>query len=270
MKTTRPLLAAGILLLATAGALHAHDLFFRLQKYFVAPGTAMRLPVLNGTFSRSANSIDWSRVIDLSVTGPAGRVKMDSAAWDTRTDTSYLSYTPKAAGTYVVGLSTHPKELDQTAAEFNKYLVDDGMPDILTARRANGTMNKAIHERYHKHVKAVFQVGDTRTDAWKQVLGYPSELVPLANPYSVARGGTLDLQCLVDGKPMPNQYVMIGGRRPDESRLPMRHTRCDTQGVAHVTLDAAGIWYVKFIRMKPVTDGADYESSWASITFGVR
>jgi hypothetical protein len=271
MRLVRPLFLAFVLVLAAAATLQAHDMFFRLRAYFVTPKTAMTLPLLNGTFSKSENSITWDRVADLSVSGPRGREKMDSASWNTRGDTSLLSYTPPVAGTYVVGLSTRPRELEQAAADFNKYLADDGIPDILELRKANGTSDQKARERYHKHVKAIFQVGSTRSDAWQKVLGYPAELVPTSNPYDSKRGTVLAFRCLVDGKPAPNQLVMTGGRRSNDSRLPMRSTRCNAQGVAHVTLDFAGIWYVKFVHMEPVKDGSvDYESKWASVTFAVR
>lgn len=271
MRLLRSGIVALALVVLSVSLLSAHDMFFRLRTYFVAPATAMRIPLLNGTFSKSANSIAWARVRDLSVAGPTGRVKMDSASWDTHGDTSYLSYTPPAAGTYVVGLSTAPNELDMTAEEFNKYLADDGIPDILALRKSNGSLGEKARERYHKHVKAIFQVGETRTDTWQKALGYPAELVPTTNPYDAKRGAVLAFRCLVDGKPVANQLVMIGGRRADDSRLPMFSTRCDAQGLVRVTLGAAGIWYVKFVHMDPASDGkVNYESKWASVTFAVR
>ena len=271
MRPLRTFAAAAAVLLLSASLLSAHDMFFRLRAYFVPPATAMKIPLLNGTFSKSENAIAWARVRDLSVTGPAGRAKMDSATWDTHGDTSFLSYTPAAAGTYVVGLSTAPNELDMTAEQFNAYLADDGIPDILALRKANGSLGQKARERYHKHVKAIFQVGETRTDSWQKALGYPAELVPTTNPYDAKRGGALTFRCLVDGKPAANQLVMIGGRHPDDSRLPMLSTRCDAQGMVRVALGAAGIWYVKFVHMEPVTDGkVNYESKWASVTFAVK
>jgi hypothetical protein len=58
-------------------------MFWRLTAYFVAPSTPVVLPVLNGTFSKSENSIGWERVTDLSVTSPSGRVAIDSGHWRT-------------------------------------------------------------------------------------------------------------------------------------------------------------------------------------------
>ncbi len=268
-----PIAVLALSTLALAAPLAAHDMFWRLTSYFVAPSAPAVLPVLNGTFSRSENSIAWSRVSDLSVLSPAGRAPMDSAHWKTAGDTSLLEYTTSATGTYVVGLSTKPTEFQLDAKAFNSYLADDGIPDILAQRRKDGSLGKTARERYSKHIKAIFQVGATRSDGWKSVLGYPAELVPLDNPYTLAPGATLRLRCLVDGKPVANQLVVIGGRAgtTGDTRLPSREVRSDADGIATVPLAKAGRWYVKFIHMVPVADGrVDYESKWATITFEVR
>lgn len=269
---TRNVVAA-MLLLAIAAPLSAHDMFWRLTAYFVSPNTALQMPVLNGTFSKSENSIEWSRVADLSVVSPDGRASSDSAHWSTRGDTSKLSYTAGKSGTYVVGLSTKPREFQLEAKAFNDYLADDGIPDILALRKKNGTITKAARERYHKHIKGIFQVGDARSDGWNTVLGYPAELVPLSNPYAAKVGAMIAFRCLIDGKPAAHQLVQVGGRAGStgDARLAQRSLFSDGDGIVHVTISKAGRWYVKFIKMVPVSDGkVDYESKWATLTFEVR
>ena len=263
----------GIFFLLTAIGLDAHDMFWRLTSYFVTPGATVQMPVLNGTFSKSENAIEWSRVADLNVVSPDGRATIDSAHWDTRGDTSRLSYTTGKSGTYVAGLSTKPREFQLEAKAFNAYLADDGIPDILALRKKDGTITKPARERYHKHIKAIFQVGDTRSEAWSTVLGYPAELVPLANPYTAKVGTTIAFRCLVDGKPVANQLVQIGGRAGSagDTRLAIQSLRSDRDGIVHVKLHKAGRWYVKFIHMVPVVHGlVDYESKWATLTFEIR
>ena len=198
---------------------------------------------------------------------------MESAKWDTRTDTStsWLSYTTGKPGTYVVGLSSKLGEARLLEAkDFNQHLVDYGLPDVLAERGKDGSLKSAARYRLNKQAKAIFQVGAARSDGWATTLGYPAELVPLENPYKMKSGATLGFKCLVDGKPVPNQLVVIGGGPTAEQGIPVT-TRCDQDGVVKVTLDRAGFWYVKFIHMARVNDGkVDYESKWATITFEVR
>jgi uncharacterized GH25 family protein len=269
----RRVAAIALLVAASATALRAHDMFWRLSSYVIEPGTPVRLPVLNGTFSKSENSIEWARVADLSVVSPDGRAHPDSAQWDTRGDTSWLALTPTREGVWLAGLSTKPREFALEAKAFNDYLRDDGIPDVLAARRRDGSIGTRARERYSKHIKTIFRVGSTRTESWSTVLGYPAELVPLSDPSAARPGATVRFRCLVDGAPVANQLVMVGGRAGStgDRRLPARTLRSDATGGVSVPLAVAGRWYVKFIHMVPVSDGVvDYESKWATLTFEVR
>ena len=98
-------------------------------------------------------------------------------------DTSRLSVPIGDPGTYVVGASILPREITLEAKDFNAYLEEDGIPDVLAARRRDGELGAKATERYSKHVKAPLQAGSRRSAECNRVLGYPAELVPLNNPY---------------------------------------------------------------------------------------
>jgi hypothetical protein len=262
----RTVFITGLLLVVASLAL-AHDLFLKLDTYFLEPHTRVRIPVLNGTFTKSENFVARDRLADISVVSPRGRTKLvPAAAWSPGPDsTSLLSIELGDAGTYVAGASTRPRELALPAKDFNAYLAEDGLPDVLDARRLSNELGKDARERYSKHVKAVFQVGEARSNQFGVVLGYPAEIVPLENPYAAGRGTSLRVRCLVHGRPVANQVVLWGGAGAERS------TRTDSLGVAQVTLDAAGKWYVKFVNMvRANRAGLDYESRWATLTFEIR
>jgi uncharacterized GH25 family protein len=260
------------LLLALAATLAAHDLFIKPAAFYLAPNTASQARIVNGTFTRSENSITWDRVRDVSMVGPAGHSHPDASAWSDKGDTSVLRFTTGAPGTYVLGVSTLPRELRLEAKDFKAYLESDGVPDILAARRKSGEITKPARERYQKHIKAIVQVGDRRSDTYGATLGYPAELVPLENPYTLVPGSTLRLRTLVEGRPVANQYVVSGGRTPTGGRIAGGVHRSDSSGVVRVPLRSAGQWYVKFIHMTKVAGDTaiDYESKWASLTFELR
>lgn len=265
----RPWMLAGLALLATS-ALLAHDLFLKLDSYFLEPHTAVRISVLNGTFAQSESPVDPNRLADISLASPAGRARLTPAAWSTDSTRSWLAIQTGVPGTYVVGASVRPNGIELTGSQFNDYLKEDGILDVLQARTEKGELEKPARERYSKHVKAVFQVGDARSGSFNAVLGYPAEIVPLENPYAWSRGGELGVTCLVDGKPATNQIVLWGGEGPS-GPIPQRSARTGTDGTVRVKLDAAGRWYVKFVHMVPLTEpDFDYESKWATLTLEVR
>ena len=271
MPARRTILVAGTLLLM-ASLVWAHDLFLKLDSYFLEPHAGVRIPVLNGTFAKSEGFVAPERIADISAVSPGGRTRLSPAtAWSRGSDsTSLLSLELGAPGTYVVAVSTRAREIELRAEDFNAYLEEDGIPDVLAARRRDNELGKGARERYSKHVKAVFQVGQPRSAGFSVVLGYPAEIVPLENPYAIGRGTTLRVRCLVDGRPTENQMVLWGGER-DGQALTQRSARTDSNGVAAVTLDAAGRWYVKFVHMvRAAQPGLDYESTWATLTFEIR
>ena len=260
------------LLALTAGVLSAHDLFLRPTRFFVPENSEVQIHVLNGTFSKSEGAVTRDRLRALDVISPSGVTPLDTSAWLPAGDTTVLTVRTGDAGTYVVGASLKPRELRLEAKDFNKYLASDGVPDVLEARRRSGELDRPARERYHKHVKAVLQVGSRRSDGFDRALGYPAELVPLDNPYALRTGASLRVRALVDGTPVANQYVVTGGRRAGGARIAQRGVRTDADGVARVPLRSAGAWYVKFIHMARASGDTaiDYESKWATLTFQVR
>lgn len=262
--------AALVLVAIGATVLMAHDLFLKLETYFVPPNSAVRVAVLSGTFAVSEGPVAPDRLLDLSMVGPTQRRAIPRGSWRPTGDTTWLTVQTGAPGTYVVGASLSPRQIALSGEDFNSYLKEDGIPDVLNARTLRGELGKAVRERYHKHVKAVLQVGDMRTEAFGTVLGYPAEIVPLANPYGTRIGDTLAVRTLVDGKAAANQLVIAGGER-DGQKMEEARTRSDSAGIAKFALSAPGKWYIKFIHMVPVTgDSVNYESKWATLTFQVR
>jgi uncharacterized GH25 family protein len=259
------------LLLLGAAVASAHDMFVKPARFFVAENAEVIVRVLNGTFSKSENSIARVRVRDISVVGPERRQQLDTAVWSAEGDTSTFRVRTGVTGTYVLAASTRPSVIALEAKDFNLYLREDGIPDVLEARRQAGELDQPARERYSKHVKALIQVGQERSEHFAAELGYPAELVPLDNPYALARGRTLRVRTLVDGQPAANQFVLYGGRTPNGGRMAQRSVRSDSTGVARIGLRGRGTWYVKFINMAQVQgDTVDYESKWATLTFEVR
>lgn len=270
---TRRLLISVLLLLVTAGTLAAHDLFLRAESYFVPPDGTVRLQVLNGTFSKSENAVARDRLRDLSIVNSSGlTTPVDRAGWAETGDTSIVTVRVGESGTYLIGASTLPRGIALEAKDFNTYLASDGIPDILAARKKSGELDRPARERYSKHVKALVQVGSTRTRGYSAELGYPAELVPLDNPYALRPGGTIRVRAVVEGSPVANQVVIAGGRTAGGARIAQRSVRTNSDGVARIRISSRGVWYVKFIHMERAAADTtiDYESKWATLTFGVR
>ncbi|HET6646533.1 MAG TPA: DUF4198 domain-containing protein [Pyrinomonadaceae bacterium] len=267
----RQILLALAFALVLTGSAAAHDLFMKLDSYFLSPNKSANVRLLNGTFQKSDGVIARDRLRDISVSGPnlSGPINQ-SVTWRDEGETTLMTIKTGGPGTYLVGVSTKPREIDLKAADFNDYLQHDGIPDILSERQKNNELDKNVRERYSKHVRAVFQVGDKLSDDYKRELNYPAEVIPQENPYRLKVGDTINLLCTVDGRPVPNQFVMAGW----ESRDGILHylsERTNGAGLASFKLVGAGKWYVKFIHMTALSQSnLNYESKWASLTFEIQ
>jgi uncharacterized GH25 family protein len=248
-----------------------HDLFLKLDSFFVAANSKVTINILNGTFMASEGAVNFARLREVSIVAPDGaRTNPVEANFTKNETTSFLNLDIKDAGTYVAGMSTMEREIDLEGNDFNEYLSHDGIPDTLAERKAKKELDKKVRERYSKHVKAIFQAGDVRTDSFKTVLGYPVELVPQQNPYKLKSGSTIEILCLKDGRPLVNQFVQ-SGREFGGKAVAGQDVRTDKKGIAKFKLSAAGKWYVRFINMTRLDDPkVNYESKWATLTFEIK
>lgn len=263
-------MALAIALLVTAVA-RAHDLFMKLDSYFLAPNTRASVRLLNGTFQKSDGLVARNRFRDISLYAPdlSGPISQ-SVTWRDEGTTTVMDVKTGAPGTYLAGVSTKPREIDLKAAEFNDYLHHDGIPDTLAERKKNDELNKDVRERYSKHVRAVFQVGEKLSDDYRRQLNYPAEVIPQQNPYALKVGDTMSVLCTVEGQPVANQFVMAGWESND-GKLHTVDARTNAGGLATFKLAREGKWYIKFISMTSLSDPSlNYESKWASLTFEIR
>ncbi|MDQ3132676.1 MAG: DUF4198 domain-containing protein [Acidobacteriota bacterium] len=261
---------AGILSLSLVASIFAHDLFLKMDSFFLQPNSKYTLKVMNGTFQASEGAVSFARLNDVSVVS-AGKTEHPKETDFTKDETTaFMNLKTGAAGTYVVGLSTKHREIALKAADFNEYLKEDGLPDTLEERRKTGELAKDAKERYSKHVKAILQVGKKQTDDYKTVLNYPVELVPQQNPYKMKRGGAIEILCLKDGKPLAGQ-VVLAGREEKGKIVASPELRSDANGIVKVPLVGAGKWFVKFINMTKLDDpNLNYESKWTTLTFEIK
>lgn len=249
----------------------AHDLFLKLDTYFVKVNQKVSISLYNGTFQKSEGAVAFARLTDVSVVSPSGAVSKSIETDFTKNETTaFLNLTPTKAGNYVAGLSTGWRENGLAAKEFNEYLPAEGIPDILEQRKRDGELDKDARYRYSKYVKAIFQAGNAQSDNYKHVLGYAVEMIPQQNPYELKKGSTIDVLCLRDGKPLVGQLVTTGYEAGGKI-LNETSTRSDKDGMIKIKFSGSGKWFAKFINMVKIDDpNLNYESKWATLTFEIK
>lgn len=258
-------------LILVSGLFMGHDLFLKMNSYLIRPGKPVQIALYNGTFIRSENVITRDRMVDVSILTPRERLHPDTSQWRNDGTRTVLTFVPEKEGTYVIGVSTAPRQISLSAQQFNEYLLHDGVLGIYALREQRKELNRPAREKYSKHVKAVLQAGKKRTANCTVPLGYPVEFVPLQNPYGLRSGDTLEVRFLVAGKPVAGQDVFAGCQRLSGKMSPEQHLKTGPHGKVRLPLQSAGRWYLRTIFMVPSPKaGLDYESKWATLTFEVR
>ncbi len=276
------------LLLAAFLLLCSHDLYIKMETYFLQPNQEAILSLYNGTFEVSENIITRDRMLDASFVAHGKRVAISPDQWEDHDSTiTHLFFRTGEEGTYVAGVATKARNIALSAQDFNNYLEHDGVLDMLEQRTNDSTLDQDAVESYQKHVKAIYQVGNRKTNDWSTVLGYPIEFVPQANPYDTYSGEKLEVQLLLDGEPLSNQLVYAdylispyGHSHGDESDAhdgeSHTHTsgqqlRTNDQGMVMVDLPEDGLYYLRTIHMVRATDSDEltHRSTWATLTFEV-
>lgn len=263
-----------------------HDMFLKLDTYILPPDTAASIELFNGTFELSENTIDRNRMIDVSLVGNGQRMVVDTNQWREEEGVTILDFNTGAAGTWLAGVSTKARNIEMSAEDFNNYLEHDGVLDMLAWRKENDALDQAAVEKYAKHVKTIFQVGEKRTGDWSQILGYPIEFVPLNNPYDMHIGEVLTVELLWKGEPLSNQLVYRGSDASQDDHghshshdsdedhhhhgEGVQQLRTDANGQLSFTVTDNSRWYLRTIHLTTTEEtGLTHESNWATLTFMV-
>lgn len=268
----------------------SHDMYLKLDTYFLQPDSPARIKLFNGTFDNSDNTIDRNRMAEVSFVGNGKRLAVDTTQWSEEDGVTVLSFTTGEAGTWVAGVSTHPRSIPLVAADFNSYLEHDGLLDMLDWRKKNNALDQDAVEKYSKHVKTIFQVGNQLTEDWQRPLGYPIEFIPMDNPYSLHPGHGMQVRLLWQGEPLANQLVYVGSQNTehahgaehghthdhehegaeDHHHQELSQFRTDANGMFTFNITHKGIWYLRTIYLTPSEEeGLTHESNWATLTFEI-
>ncbi len=180
-----------------------------------------------------------------------------------------LSYTLKEEGTLLLTMQSNNAFIELDAEKFNAYLKEDGLEEILEHRTKTNTTSNKAKEFYSRYTKLLVQVGDKKDDTFKKVVGFPIEIIPDANPYSLKVGDPVKFKILFHGKPLFGVKVKVWNRFDNRTTLQNIHTEKD--GTIETRISNPGPWMVSVVQMVPSKEaGADWQSCWGSLVFGIK
>ncbi len=185
-----------------------------------------------------------------------------------RKDSTRIRARFTTAGNHLIAFNNTNKSIALQAGEFNDYLREEGLDDILQTRLQNNDTATGGREVYQRCVKTLFQVGGKNDTTYKVNTGMRLELIPTANPYEIKQVDSLGFKVLFDNQPVNNALVLVWN--VIKGKTSVLKLRSDQNGSIRFAINKTGRWMISSVKMVPHANRkeADWQSYWGSYTFG--
>ncbi len=246
-----------------------HEFWLEPTQFFARIGESIRVQVLVGeNFTGERSEGKKNRLIQYRHYTMTGTTDLSPAL----VGDSYGDVTVplKTAGTHLISFANTPKFLAMKPDSFLLYLEEDGLDNVIAARKEQGSTDKPSRELYQRCVKTLVQVGPKTDGTFAKNTGMMLEIIPVKNPYNQHPGQTAEFRLLFGNKPLAGASVRYWNRDA-ANHVTEEKQRSDAQGTVRFTL-RAGASMVSAVRMVPHDNPAeaDWHSYWGSLTFGCR
>jgi uncharacterized GH25 family protein len=241
----------------------AHEFWVQPSEFWLTPPAALSVTLQVGdSRSRQESPIPPRRITRFAAIGPSGD-PVDMRGGSARLD---------QPGAWLVALETDTGAYSrQSAARFNDYLEAEGLTPALEYRTRTHQMHVDGFERYSRTAKSIVLVGRRNRQAQRHVtqpLGLKLEIVPQVSPYAEPQPVQLPLRVLYEGRPLAGALVKLLNLEQDLTGA--NQTLTDAAGLASFSMPTRGKWLVSVVwtRRLAESEDADYETTFASLTFG--
>ncbi|RTQ47887.1 DUF4198 domain-containing protein [Hymenobacter gummosus] len=260
-----------LLLLATAAT--AAEFWLRPTRFMVAPGSRVHLGRWVGAGFQGQRWTGLStRLEQLTHFQPGTTEPQDLTAPARQADTLSTTVTLAQPGVHLLALRTNDAYLTLPAAEFEAYLKEEGLSDVLWQRQKRKQQDQPGREAYRRCAKTLVLAGTlpAADTTFRRRAGHPLEIIPEQNPYALKPGASLTVLVLADGAPLPSQAVHAR-LRPTDGHPPQDFTlRTNQNGRALLRMQYPADVLLATMQMRRLSQHpqADWQSTWATLTFG--
>ena len=268
-RTLRPsrvcaAVVAGLAIIAAAQAtLAAHDMWIEPAAFMPQPGqvVALRLRVGQGLLGDPL-AHDARLIREFIVDDGSGRKPVVAREGG---DPAGL-IRPLASGLAVVGYYSTPSVVELTPEKFNQYVEEEGLDAVAAERAKRRLLAAGGRDAFTRCAKSLVLTGASSPDQQDRALGFPLELVAGGNPCALDASRDLPVTLTWQGRPLAGVLVQAMNRKnPAE----VQRQRTDRNGRVSFHVGNEGTWLIKAVHMQLAagSDGHDWESYWASLTF---
>ncbi|HEX6223405.1 MAG TPA: DUF4198 domain-containing protein [Chryseolinea sp.] len=247
------------ILLASFFANVAQEYWMQPEKFNLKPGESVIINLMAGENFIGEPLVAETNAVQLPTS-------IDSIA---KNENGTISYSFKMEGTELLSLQTRNIFLESDPGKFNDFLKYAGLDDIVYQREKKNAQTSPGRENLSIHTKLLLQIGESRDEDYKKVLGFPAEIIPLQNPYALKIGEKIRFKILFQGKPVFGARVKVWNRSNNRTTIQNMYTEKD--GTIEAIISNDGPWMVSVVSMIPSKqEGVDWQSYRASLVFGIE
>lgn len=175
-------------------------------------------------------------------------------------------------GTYLVAFNSNNALIELPAPEFNQYLSEQGLNDILKKRKLNNETDSIGLEYYQRCAKTLFQVGNLKDRTYNIKTKLALDIIPLSNPYLINGQDSLRLKILFNNEPLPGSPVNIRHKVEDSTQSARLIT--DENGEIVFSVSGTGKWMISTVVMEEYKGPqkaltvSQWQSYWGTLTWG--
>jgi uncharacterized GH25 family protein len=257
-----------LLFLLTASAITAHEFWLEPQRFYLHKGEMLTLKFLVGedftgvNWKGNRSSVERLTLFYNGIQDDLGPLIPDTLGGDS------LSLQFFDEGTAMIAYQSTNKSITLPPDQFLEYLKEDGLDNAIRFREEHQESDSSGKELYQRCAKTIFQVGASKTEAYREVCGLPTELVPLSNPYHLKKGDSIAIKLLAGGTPVAGKKINTWHRLNGKTTRTELHS--DNEGIVKFPVSLVGKWMVSSVTMERLenNENADWQSFWATLTWG--
>lgn len=249
---------------------NAHNFWINANDYSPESGETTELALRVG---HAGDETLWplisNRLIAFRAMGPDGITDLQSVATkEPAVQPMPVSFSKD--GVYVVSVETTSSFSKLNAEKFTSYIEDEGITPIMMDRVMRGAEDEAGTEIYSRRGKIIINQGnitEPNPTFLTKPVGLTLEIVPLANPYSIAPGDNLSAEIYYRGALMPG--VKVGLTRLDNEDGTLASQKSDENGRVIFARPDEGEYMLHAVWADAMVghEKADYDTIFSSLSF---
>lgn len=249
-------------------ATYPHDYFLLPDEFYLSKGQSLKVHLFVGDEFNELEERKYQSSKTTAFWLYDGGKKINLKESSTDSLMPVLSRKLENSGLVMVAMERDYDHITLDKQKFIEYLNEEGLDNI--AKEVTKDQKKAYKEKYTRYLKTLVSVDRPAGNLYDEKLKQKLEILLLQNPYKMKYGDDMISQVLFEGKPLANANVEVLTKVMN-GKIFATGYRTDDKGQIYFKVNRSGTWMVRLVHMlRNKTGEADFESFWASYTFGFR